>query len=216
MTHNLNLYSTISELSHNLKSEGCSLCDLSSQDNINGIVVYRGDPSSRRMIIGEAPGAREDECGRPFSGPAGKKADEIFASVGLDTDTDFYISNIIKCRPVAPHGSGRQNLTPQVRHRQACRPYIVREIELIRPTVIVLQGLSAVKSLLPEFASYRMGDIAGRFLTSNEFPNIQLFPMYHAAALLHAQGTESYRHLRRATWEHIQRLKEWIDTSERR
>src|SRR3990167_574867 len=141
-------FSSPEDLVRHFRSNGCDLCPLGSQRELNGPVVFRGNPSSHRMIIGEAPGKIEDTEGRPFVGPAGVKLDEILRCAGIDTNRDFYIGNIIKCRPIAPSNSGKENLTPTVEHVNACRPFIVREIELVQPDIIVLQGLSAVRALL--------------------------------------------------------------------
>ena len=190
-----------------LREGGCSGCELGKQEGFRGPVVYRGDPSSRRMVVGEAPGLKEDIKGDPFVGPAGELLDKIWASVGWDTK-DWYLGNILKCRPIAPQGSGKQNSTPLARHRKACRPYIQQEIRWIKPKVIVLLGASALKGLLPEHGNKRMMDVAGKILTSDTYPDILFFVLYHTAALLHAKGTDGYSELREKMWKHITLLKE--------
>ena len=76
---------------------GCDRCGLAS--GRNRVVVSRGNPSARLMLIGEGPGQQEDETGRPFVGRAGQLLDRILASVDLDSDRDVYICNVVKCRP---------------------------------------------------------------------------------------------------------------------
>lgn len=205
----------IQDFALQLKQSGCQKCYLGKQSDINGIVVYRGNPESRRMIIGEGPGAIEDSCGQPFTGPAGILLDKIFASVEWDTNKDWYLGNVIKCRPKAPPGYGKQNLTPIKECLLACRPYIKFEISTLKPRVVVLQGLSAARSLLELPSSARMKDLAGKFVYSNKFPNIPFYIMYHAAALLHAQkNPDLEQQLKQATWNHIRYLREWVDKNE--
>jgi len=197
-----------------LGERGCNGCDLGKQprdENYHGPVIYRGNPQSHRMIIGEAPGKEEDRLQSPFVGPAGELLDNIIKSVGWSSEKDFYITNIIKCRPVGEPGSGKQNKTPLISHRQACSPYLTREIEYVDPYLIVLTGASAVKAILGEEikeVGSSMGELAGRILHSKKFPKPVFFVMYHPAAILHAKpNPERYQELRKLTWEHIQLLK---------
>jgi DNA polymerase len=160
------------------------------------------------MIIGEGPGLHEDEEGIPFVGPAGQLMDQIFLSVGWDTNTDFYLGNVIKCRPIAEPGSGKQNNTPLAAQRRACMPYIRQEIAIVKPKIIVLLGASAVKAILG--TNKTMGELAGKVYCSDQYPNIVFFVMYHPAALLHSKkkGDDEYQRLRRLMWDHIQQLKQ--------
>lgn len=200
-----------------LRTRGCSGCGLGNQEGFRAPVIFRGNPESKRMIIGEAPGLKEDIKGEPFVGPAGQLMDRVFASVGWDTSQDWYITNVCKCRPVAAPSSGKQNRTPVASERAACRPIILQEIRAINPHIIVLQGRSAAAALLPEEAKkYRtMKEMAGKVLYTTEFPDQAFFVMYHAAALLHAQSQPArYEELRQATWNHVRQLKELVDDME--
>ena len=193
-----------------LTFEGCKECSLGFQADINGCCVSRGDWNTRRMIIGEAPGETEDWTSfpfTPFTGPAGKLLDQIFSSQGWDTNKDWYLTNIVLCRPIAPEGSGKENLTPQTEQRAKCRPYLDKQLELISPKIIVATGASATSALLG--MPIRMGDYRGKLIRRGK---MLIFPMLHPAALLHAQRTPAlYQMYRQQTWEDIQKLKKIVD-----
>jgi DNA polymerase len=163
------------------------------------------------MIIGEAPGKDEDVKGKPFTGPAGIKLDQIFAGVGWDTNKDWYLTNVVKCRPRSDDGI-RQNFTPSADHRAACRPYILQEISYLKPHTIVLLGKSAVSSVLPKLSGEAMGNIAGKLYHDEVWPSITFFVMYHPAALLHLENhsPEGHQQLRQLMWKHINTLREFV------
>lgn len=187
---------------------GCNACELGRQHNYNILSKYRGSPQAKKMIIGEAPGLEEWKQGRYFVGPAGQLLDRIFASVGWDTNTDFYLSNILKCRPLPPPGSKKQNDTPLAIHRSKCKPYIEREIDYISPHTVVLLGKTAASTLLGQVKDKYMKDIVGKVYTRKRWPNTVFFIMYHPAGLLHSQRfPERYAKMRQVTWENINTLK---------
>jgi len=198
-----------------LREFGCDGCELGKQPNFIAPVVYRGNAAANKMIIGEAPGLKEDAVGKPFTGPAGQLMDRIFASVGWDTEKDWYITNVVKCRPVAPAGSYSQNSTPTNVHRQCCRPYIEQEIDYLKPHTIVLLGKSALTLLVGHNTS-TMAETAGSIFHNDRWPDVTFFVMYHPAALLHAQGKspDAYNMMRQATWAHIKTLREIVDEIE--
>jgi uracil-DNA glycosylase family 4 len=200
---------TIPELSKNLRQFGCNGCGLCGQEGLAGPVVYRGNPNCKCMVIGEAPGRDEDKTGLPFTGPAGQLMDKIFASQGWDTNTDWYIGNVVKCRPIAERGSGRENLTPTKAHTAACYDYIKYEISVIQPELIVLTGATAANVIIPETKGMKMAELAGTVWFSEAWAGITpFFIMYHPAAILHAQPwPEKYAELRKASWDHIKILK---------
>lgn len=200
-----------------LRKYGCDGCSLGRQSGLRGPVVYRGSCSARKMIIGEGPGREEDIQGKPFVGPAGELQDKIFKSVGWDTNADWYLGNVTKCRFIAEPGSGRQNNTPQEIHKNCCRPYIEREISVIKPHTIVLSGKSAVSSLLPELKRVSMTKLAGRIHFNDGWPGTIFYIMYHPAYMLHAQkDPEKYQSLRRTMWQHINDLKQIVEEQEGR
>ena len=121
------------------RTNGCGSCDLAV--NQPQIVVSRGNPQASLMVIGEAPGAREDELGKPFVGRSGQLIDRLMESVGLDPQTDAYICNVVKCRPP-------KNRRPTHVEIASCRPWLQQQIELVDPYVIALAGSTAVEAIL--------------------------------------------------------------------
>ena len=121
------------------KCISCTKCSLST--GRTNVVFGRGNPKARILIIGEGPGQQEDEQGLAFVGRAGKMLNKSFLSVGIDTNEDCYISNIVKCRPP-------NNRKPKSIEIENCMPWLDSQIELIKPKVIVLAGSTAVQSYL--------------------------------------------------------------------
>ena len=119
----------------NNKCIKCRKCSLSSTRK--NVVFGRGNPNSKLFVIGEGPGQQEDEQGVAFVGRAGKMLDSAFLSVGIDTNKDCYISNIVKCRPP-------ENRKPHKNEVSECIPWLEKQIGLIKPKVIVLAGSTAV------------------------------------------------------------------------
>jgi len=117
----------------------CRRCDLASTRA--QVVVSRGNPLARLMVIGEGPGAQEDEQGLPFVGRSGQLLDRLMASAGIDSNRDSYICNIVKCRPPG-------NRKPTAAEQAACRPWLEQQIALVDPPLILLAGATAVQGLL--------------------------------------------------------------------
>lgn len=179
-----------------LRASGCARCGLS--EGRTRIVVDRGNPEAKILVIGEAPGANEDREGLAFVGRAGRSFDETVASVGLDTNRDFIICNIVKCRPPG-------NRRPSREEAEACRPYLDRQISFIAPRAIVLLGATAFKAFNPERARFSMQEEAGKFFESAAFPGVSCMVLYHPAALFYN------RKLAPVMLEHARRLKAFID-----
>lgn len=199
--------STLPEFVARLKNLDCKRCELGNLDN--KVVVYRGSLNAQIMLVGEAPGLKEDQTGRPFVGPAGALLDKIMASISLDTEKDLYISNICKCRPIAPKSSGKQNFTPDATHHAICKVHLNREIELLDPKIIIACGLTSAKGLFGLGDKTLMKHVVGKFFTKDDNPVLkgrQLLVMYHPAAILHAGETRKQQ-LRQAIWEHMQILQ---------
>ena len=172
------------------------------------------------MIVGEAPGKNEDSTRKPFTGPAGQLLDKIWQAAGMST-TEWYLTNVVKCRPVAGHNSGKQNYTPKSEQMETCFPILYHEIWYLRPTVIVTLGKTATEQVLNRKVN-RMGDIRGQFFMkeyaispdfdyapTNKFYS-QIFPMIHPAAILHATGTPLCNEYKRLTWNDVRLLKNTI------
>ncbi len=116
----------------------CQRCELGQTRT--KVVVSRGNPQAKIMIIGEAPGQNEDEQGLPFVGRSGQLLEKILESVNLQVDRDIYICNINKCRPP-------DNRVPTPGEIAACTPYLMEQIRLVDPQIILLTGATAVKGL---------------------------------------------------------------------
>ena len=149
-----------------------------------------GNPDADLMFIGEAPGADEDRQGEPFIGRAGQLLTRILKAMNFARE-DVYIANILKCRPDMPAG-GFGNRPPTPTEMQTCRPYLVEQIDIIQPSVLVALGAVAVEGLLGTRAAMR--ELRGRWHTYN---NIPLMITYHPAYLLRNQAPSE----KRKVWE---------------
>lgn len=148
------------------KCRACQLCDGRQQ-----VVPGDGNPDADVVFIGEAPGQQEDMQGLPFVGPAGQLLNKMIAAMGLKR-ADVHILNIIKCRPPG-------NRTPVTSEIAACRPHLVKQLEVIEPKVIITLGAPAVQGLLD--VTDAMGLLRGRW---REYLGIRVLPTYHPAYLL--------------------------------
>ena len=110
-------------------------------NSINKIVVSRGNPFAKLMIIGEAPGAKEEEIGEPFVGRSGKLLDKLLQNAGIDINQDVYFCNVVKCRPP-------KNRRPTKIEIQENLPWLYQQIKLVNPSVIVLVGATALEAIL--------------------------------------------------------------------
>ena len=148
----------------------CTACGLCRTRNraVPGV----GDRDAEWLFVGEGPGAEEDAKGEPFVGQAGKLLDGMLAALGMDRDHHVYIANVVKCRPPG-------NRTPEPGEAEACRPYLERQIALIRPKLIVALGKSAASLLLGTDAT--IASLRGRRHRYRETP---LVVTYHPAYLL--------------------------------
>jgi len=179
--------------------QGCTKCTLSAHDNHP--VLYRGNPEAPIVLVGEAPGAKEDENGRPFSGPAGQLLDKIFNSIGLNTDQDMLLTNVVYCRPVAPKFSGRQNYTPKKEQTAHCWPFTRKAIEILEPKIIIACGRTALCALLNN-DSCRIGQWEGRWHNN-------IFVMTHPAAILHqSNDPERQRQTKLKVWKYMQYFRD--------
>jgi uracil-DNA glycosylase family 4 len=159
-----------------------------------------GNPDADLMFIGEAPGADEDQQGEPFVGRAGQLLTRILKAMNFARE-DVYIANILKCRPDMPAGSfGNRPPTPT--EMQTCRPYLVEQIDIIQPSVLVGLGAVAVEGLLGTRAAMR--ELRGRWHTYNSIP---LMITYHPAYLLRNQAPSE----KRKVWEDMLQVLERLE-----
>ncbi len=169
------------------EATGCTECRLCRDRR--SVVFGSGRPDAELMLIGEGPGAEEDRQGLPFVGPAGALLTKILAAIGLERG-EVYIANMVKCRPP-------QNRDPAPDEVAACRRYLDRQIELVRPRVIVGLGRVAAQALLG--TSESLGQLRGRW---HEVRRVPARVTYHPAALLR------YTKYKRPTWEDMQVVRD--------
>jgi uracil-DNA glycosylase len=131
-----------------------------------------GDEDADWLLVGEAPGAEEDQKGEPFVGQAGKLLDAMLASIGLKRGTNVYIANVLKCRPPG-------NRNPEASEVAQCAPHLLRQVELIRPRLILAMGRFAVQTLLNTDAS--IASLRGKV---HAYHGVPLIVTYHPAYLL--------------------------------
>lgn len=165
----------------------CALCE----NRTNG-VPGEGPGDAKLMVVGEGPGAVEDETGRPFVGRAGELLTEILAAIEWPRERVF-ICNIVKCRPP----SNRKPLQPEI---DACVPYLHRQIELVQPAVILAMGGTAAETLLGVKQS--LGQLRNQV---HEFWGTPLLVTYHPAALLRNP------HWKKPTWDDVRIARQLID-----
>ena len=176
----------------------CVKCSLSSTRN--NVVFGRGNPHSKLFVIGEGPGQQEDEQGLAFVGRAGKMLDSAFQSVGIDTNKDCYISNIVKCRPP-------NNRKPLANEVKECMPWLNEQIVLIKPKVIVLAGSTAVQSYLN--IDEPISKLRGEWIVRND---IKYMPIFHPSYLLRNPSKEKGKP-KWLTWQDLKKVKKEISSA---
>ncbi|MFO7853099.1 MAG: uracil-DNA glycosylase [Bacteroidota bacterium] len=181
-----------------LKQEvlSCTKCDL--HKTRHNVIFGEGNVGARIMLIGEAPGHDEDMIGRPFVGKSGQLLDKILAACGFTREQHVYISNIVKCRPPG-------NRAPTDLETKTCVPYLMKQIELIDPIILIPLGASALHVFFGK--EYRITQVRGNWLN---WYNKLVMPVYHPAALLRNPN------LKRDTWEDykkiVRKYRELVDT----
>ena len=170
--------------------EGCQRCPLYA--TATHPVPGAGNPDADFMIVGEAPGANEDAQGVPFVGQAGQLLTKIIEAIDLRRD-DVFIANVLKHRP-----PGNRNPLPQ--EVAACSPYLVRQIELVRPKVLLALGTFAAQTLLE--SKLTIGKLRGQ---EHRYHGVPLIVTYHPAALLRNPAWK------RPTWEDVQLARRILD-----
>jgi uracil-DNA glycosylase len=179
------------EISQNLEDLdklicNCTKCDL--HKGRNKFVFGVGNPEADVLLIGEGPGAEEDKQGEPFVGRAGKLLNDILKAINF-TREEVYIANVVKCRPPG-------NRTPLPEEMELCMPYLIKQIELIKPKLILCLGLVAAGALLKKKDS--LGKMRGKIF---EFNNVKVMVTYHPAALLRNPN------FKRDCWEDVKAFR---------
>jgi uracil-DNA glycosylase len=173
-------------------ARACTRCRLS--DGRTQVVFSDGPSDARLMIVGEAPGANEDNTGVPFVGAAGKYLDLLLATVGLSREESVYIANVLKCRP-----PGNRNPMPD--EIEACSPFLRRQIEIVRPEALLAVG-SFSGQLLTGRGKTALGKLRGEV---HSYHGVPLVVTYHPAALLRNPNWT------RLFWDDLQLLRGVID-----
>jgi len=171
----------------------CTRCRLA--ETRSHVVFSDGVVDARLVVVGEAPGANEDETGLPFVGAAGKFLDLLLASVGLSRQESVYICNVLKCRP-----PGNRNPMPD--EIEACSPFLKKQLELIRPEALLAVGSFAAQLLTGQEKS-PLGRLRGQVHT---YEGVPLVCTYHPAALLRNPKWT------RAFWDDLQLLRTLLDS----
>ena len=148
----------------------CDACQLHATRK--QAVIGVGDKGADLLVVGEGPGADEDERGEPFVGQAGKLLDAMLAAIDLRRGDKVYIANVVKCRPPG-------NRNPEAAETAACWPFLARQIELLQPKLIVALGLPAARTLLRE--EVKIAAVRG---SVRDYCGIPLVITYHPAYLL--------------------------------
>jgi uracil-DNA glycosylase len=175
-----------------LNAQICTCVKCSLGHTRTNFVFGVGNPNATFMVVGEAPGADEDAQGEPFVGRAGQLLNKILEAINFRRE-DVYIANILKCRPPG-------NRKPLPEEVESCLPYLRKQIELIRPTVILCLGLTAAENLLGTRES--LSRLRGKVLS---FEGIPVMVTYHPAALLRNPNWK------RPTWEDVQEIRKLHD-----
>ncbi|MER3428225.1 MAG: uracil-DNA glycosylase [Pyrinomonas sp.] len=170
--------------------DDCTRCPL--HKSRTHIVNSEGNPHARLMFVGEAPGADEDAQGRPFVGRAGQLLNKIIEAIGLKRE-DVFIGNINRCRPPS-------NRTPTASEAATCKPFLLREIAVVRPEVIVVLGNTAMQNLLG--TKEGITKMRGRF---HDFNGIKVMPTFHPAYLLRDPSKK------REAWEDMKKVRDYLN-----
>jgi len=179
---------TLEELNELIKD--CKKCPL--HKSRNKFVFGVGDPNAKVLVVGEGPGAEEDKQGEPFVGRAGKLLNDILKAINFNRE-EVYIANIVKSRPPG-------NRTPTSDEMEACFPYLNKQIELIKPKLILALGLTAAQGLLKKRDS--LTKMRGQVF---DYHGIKIMVTYHPAALLRNPNWK------RGCWEDVQKFRKLYD-----
>lgn len=182
----------------------CRLCGL--YHHRNNAVPGEGDAGARLVIVGEGPGENEDEQGRPFVGKAGELLDKILAAAELPRQTVF-ITNIVKCRASETVEGKLQNRAPLVSEVKTCRPYLVRQVEIIQPRVILCLGAPSARGVIDN--GFSISDQRGRWF-AGPFGS-RMMATFHPAFILRRGGAGSGAvELKKMVWDDIRVVRDYL------
>ena len=170
----------------------CTRCPLHRERT--HVVHTEGNRKARLMFVGEAPGADEDAQARPFVGRAGQLLTKIIEAIGLKRE-EVLIGNVNRCRPPG-------NRPPTLEEASMCKPFLLREIAVVQPEVIVVLGNTAMKNLLD--TKEGITKLRGKF---QEYRGIKVMPTFHPAYLLRDQSKK------RETWADLKKVRNYLDSS---
>ncbi|MBR1680752.1 uracil-DNA glycosylase [bacterium] len=180
--------------------ENCKICEIGKSRT--KLVFGSGNPDTAQVVlIGEAPGEQEDLQGVPFVGKAGQFMDEYLEKACIDRKKDLYIINTLKCRPFViknPQKGVKSNRPPKRKEKQACEAFMLKQIEIIDPKLIILCGNNALKSLCG--SKYTITKVHGR-LANLEYNGRKAVAIYHPSYLI------SYAHSEDKNNEFLEDLK---------
>jgi len=170
-----------------------------STNSIQKIVVSRGNPEAQIVIVGEAPGAKEEEIGEPFVGRSGKLLDQLLQNAGFDISLDVYFCNVVKCRPP-------KNRRPTKTEIRENLPWLYQQIKLVNPEIIVLVGATALEAVLKNKSPISI--LRGKWIN---WEGRLVMPIFHPAYLLRNQSKEEGSPMS-LTKSDFLKIKEKIDT----
>lgn len=177
----------------------CKKCPLSKTRN--KVVFGHGPVPSDIMLIGEAPGADEDEQGLPFVGRSGKLLTQILESIEIKRPDDIYIANTLKCRPPG-------NRTPATSEQEACWPYLEAQLNLVKPKILLLAGTPSVKNVLK--IKEPISKIRGKWFKLPGYQDLSVMPIFHPSYLLRnpqkTKGSPKW-----FTWQDMQEVKNALE-----
>ena len=200
--------SAYKEFKENFLKDNCKKCRL--HENRTNLVFDRGNPEASLLVIGEAPGADEDKAGKCFVGRAGKMLDNILGSIGLDSNKDTLIVNVVKSRPP-------DNRVPLKDEVEACRPYLAKQMALVKPKAIVLLGSTAFYHVFPRYKKKKLAEVVGKMHSFKPFSEeeakdyfgrdkeFSCMVLYHPAYLLYDPRKKAVMS------EHVQILAEFLE-----
>jgi len=188
---------------------GCTACDLYKRGTQT--VFGEGSPHARVVFVGEQPGDKEDQKGKPFVGPAGRVLDKALAAAGLDRQ-DVYLTNAVKHFKWEPRGKRRIHKKPNQLEIMACRPWLEAEVAVLKPEVIVCLGATAAQSLLG--SGFKVTEQRGEMMSHQLAPYITA--TVHPSSILRAPDEERRHEAMALFTDDLRKVKAAMDRLERK